>query len=315
MPKDLKPKNGHARGGNKERAGVGYPRLLGPRRRRPIITGARHSFRADFYVILLEASWPALLGGLAVFFLLVNGIFADLYLLDPSGLTNVRPGSFADAFFFSVQTFTTLGYGHVAPVSGYANTIVVVESFAGVMNIALASGLVFARLSRPQARVLFSGPAVITIHEGTPTLMFRVANARGNQIMEAGISVSLARQHVTREGYMIRRFDELKLIRSSTPLFALSWTVMHPIDAASPLHGATRASLIGQQAEIVVLLSGTDETYGEKIYARHSYIPHEIHWNRRFVDILSIGPDGRGILDLGRFHELYDPDAQVGDAV
>lgn len=314
MAKDLKPKNGHAGGADKQRAGVGYPLLLGPRRR-PIITGVRHSFRADFYAILLDASWPALLAGLAIFFLVVNGVFADLYLLDPGGLTNVRPGSFADAFFFSVQTFTTLGYGRVAPASDYANIVVVFESFAGVLNIALASGLVFARISRAQARVLFSGPAVITIHEGMPTLMFRVANARGNQIMEAGITVSLARQHVTREGYVIRRFDELKLIRNSTPLFALSWTVMHPINAESPLHGATRASLIGQQAEIVVLLSGTDETYGEKIYARHSYIPHEIHWNRRFVDILSIGPDGRRILDLARFHELDDPDVQVGEAL
>jgi inward rectifier potassium channel len=309
--KHQKARGGHAHGAEKERAGVGYPLLLGSRRRRPIITGIRRSLRVDFYVTLLETSWPALLGGLAVFYLLINGLFASLYLLDPHGLTNVRPGSFADVFFFSVQTFTTLGYGQVAPVSMYANMVVVVEAFSGVLNIALATGLVFARVSRPRARVLFSGPAVITMHEGTPTLMFRVANARGNQIMEAGISVSLARQHVSREGYVMRRFDELKLIRNSTPLFALSWTVMHPIGTDSPLHGATRTSLIAQEAEIIVLLSGTDETYAEKIYARHSYIPHDIHWDRRFVDILSLGPDGRRILDLGRFHDTDDPDVQV----
>ncbi len=189
--------------------------------------------------------------------------------------------------------------------------IVVIEAFAGVLNIALASGLVFARVSRPRERVLFSGPAVIAPHEGRPTLMFRVANQRGNQIMEAEISVNLARQHITREGTTMRQFEELPLIRRSTPLFALSWTVLHVIDENSPLHCATRKSLIEQQAEIVVLLSGTDETYGAKIYARHSYIPHNIHWNKRFTDILSIGPDGRRILDLGRFHDTSDTEATL----
>jgi inward rectifier potassium channel len=290
----------------RERAATEYPRLVGSRRRRPIITGARGSLAADFYVVLLEAPWWEFLSGLAAFFLAINVIFAALYMLDPQGLTHVRPGSFADAYFFSVQTFTTLGYGQIAPVSFYANSIVVVEAFAGVLNIAVASGLVFARVSRPRARVLFSRPAVISIHEGRPTLMFRVANQRGNQIMEAEISVNLARQHVTREGTTMRQFEELTLVRRSTPLFALSWTVMHVLNEHSPLHGANRESLIAQQAEIIVLLSGTDETYGEKIYARHSYIPHDIHWDRRFTDILSLGRDGRRIIDLARFHDVHD---------
>ena len=286
-----------------ERALTEYPRLVGGRRRRPIITGVRHSLAADFYVILLDAPWWEFLSGLAAFFLLINVIFATLYILDPQGLSNVRPGSFWDAYFFSVQTFTTLGYGQIAPKSFYANSIVVAEAFAGVLNIAVASGLIFARVSRPRARVLFSRPAVITSHEGRPTLMFRVANQRGNQIMEAEISVNLARQHVTREGTTMRQFEELLLVRRSTPLFALSWTVMHVVNEDSPLHQANRESLIAQQAELIVLLSGTDETYGEKIYARHSYIPHDIHWNRRFADILSLGQHGRRVLDLGRFHD------------
>lgn len=289
-----------------------YPRLVGPRRR-PIIAGARRSLRSDFYVVVLEAPWWLFLCGLAGSFLLINLIFAGLYVLDPHGLSNVRPGSFTDTFFFSVQTFSTLGYGQVAPESFYTNSIVVMEAFAGVLNIALASGLVFARVSRPRARVLFSGPAVIVPHEGVPTLMFRVANQRGNQIMEAEIRVSMARQYITREGLVMRRFDELNLIRRSTPLFALSWTVMHPIDQNSPLAGADRAWLLEQQIEIVVLLSGTDESYGEKVYARHSYVAGDIHWNRRFVDILSFGRDGRRILDLGRFHDLHDPDSQPAE--
>ncbi len=314
MARKLKSLDGRARGEeSRERKAADYPRLVGGRRR-PIITGARRNLRADFYVVLLDAPWWTFLCGLAGFYLLINALFAGLYVLDPNGLSNVRPGSFTDAYFFSVQTFTTLGYGHIAPVSFYANVVVLVEAFAAVLNIALASGLVFARVSRPHARVLFSKPAVVAPYEGVPTLMFRVANERGNQIMEAAISVSLARQRVTREGQVMRGFDELPLVRSSTPLFALSWTVMHPVDERSPLHGATRESLIAQQAEIVVLISGTDETYGEKIYARHSYIPHNIHWNKHFADILSIGPDGRRVLDLGKFHDLHDRAVQVAEA-
>lgn len=307
-----KPRDGHARAGDgRDRPESEYPRLFSQRNRRPVITGNRRGLRADFYVAMLEAPWWAFFCGLAAFFGLINLVFTALYLAAPHGLSNVPPGSIVDSFFFSVQTFTTLGYGQITPTTIYTNAIATLEAFAGVMNIALAAGLVFARVSRPRARVLFSGPAVITSYEGVPTLMFRLANQRGNQIMEAEINVSLARQHVTREGLVMRRFDTLNLIRSKTPLFALSWTVMHPIDGNSPLHDASRASLIEQQAEIVVLVSGTDETYGAKIYARHSYIPHDIHWNKRFADILSLGQDGRRILDLGRFHEVLDPDAAV----
>lgn len=308
-----KPRDGHSRPGDaRERPDADYPRLFGQRNRRPVITGSRRELRADFYVAVLEAPWWAFFCGLAAFFGLINLVFTGLYLVESHGLSNVRPGSFTDAFFFSVQTFTTLGYGQVTPITIYTNTVATLEAFAGVMNIALAAGLVFARVSRPRARVLFSGPAVITPYEGVPTLMFRLANQRGNQIMEAEINVSLARQHVTREGLVMRRFDTLKLIRNKTPLFALSWTVMHPIDENSPLHGASRASLAEQQAEIVVLVSGTDETYGAKIYARHSYIPHDVHWNKRFADILSLGADGRRILDLRRFHDVVEPGTEIG---
>lgn len=308
-----KPRDGHSRPGDaRERPGADYPRLFGQRNRRPVITGSRRELRADFYVAVLEAPWWAFFCGLAAFFGLVNLVFTGLYLVESHGLSNVRPGSFIDAFFFSVQTFTTLGYGQVTPITIYTNTVATLEAFAGVMNIALAAGLVFARVSRPRARVLFSGPTVITPYEGVPTLMFRLANQRGNQIMEAEINVSLARQHVTREGLVMRRFDTLKLIRNKTPLFALSWTVMHPIDENSPLHGANRTSLVEQQAEIVVLVSGTDETYGAKIYARHSYIPHDVHWNKRFADILSLGADGRRILDLRRFHDVVEPETEIG---
>jgi inward rectifier potassium channel len=282
-----------------------YPRLTG-QRLRPVITGREKGLWADLYLAVFTAPWWAFLSGMAAVYLIINALFALLYMLDPNGLTNVRPGSFWDVFFFSVQTFTTLGYGQIAPQSFYANVLVTFEAFAAILNIALASGMMFARVSRPTARVEFSRPAVITPFEGIPTFMFRMANQRGNQILEAEVTVSLAHQIVTREGHTMRRFEELPLVRRRTPLFALSWTVMHPIDANSPLAGATRKSLLDDRVEIIVMVSGTDETYSEKIYARHSYLPHDIHWNKKFADILSVGSEGRSILDMTKFHATHD---------
>src|SRR5262249_46190924 len=155
--------------------------------------------------------------------------FALLYLVDSGGITNAKPGSFWDAFFFSVQTSGTIGYGVLAPHSFYVNVITGVESFCGLLGFALLTGIIFARFAKPTARILFSRPAVVTEFEGVPTLMFRAANERGNQILEAEVSLNLVRNTTTREGFSIRRFEELRVLRSRSPLFTLSWTVMHPI--------------------------------------------------------------------------------------
>src|SRR6185312_12092558 len=155
---------------------------------------------------------------------------------DAGGITHARPGSFEDAFFFSVQTLGA-GSGDMAPRTFYANILVMVESFIGILTIALFAGIMFARFSRPFARVVFSKVAVVTPFDGVPTLMFRAANQRGNSILDAHVAVSLAGNYTTREGVSMRRFQELKLLRENNPLFALSWTVLHPIDASSPLYG------------------------------------------------------------------------------
>ena len=175
----------------------------------------------DFYHGVLTASWPVFILQLAALFLTVNLIFALLYVLDRGGIANARPGNFADAFFFSVQTLGTLGYGVMAPRTLYANMLVTAESFTGILTIALFTGIMFARFSRPFARVVFSKVAVVAPFDGVPTLMFRAANQRGNSILDASVTVSLARQYTTLEGVEMRRFHELKLLRSSNPLFAL----------------------------------------------------------------------------------------------
>ncbi len=271
--------------------------------RMAIVKGQDNGRFMDFYHQLLTVSWPWFFVELAAAFIVVNLAFAFLYLLDRGGIANARPGSFADAFFFSVQTLGTLGYGVMAPKTLYTNLLVTVESFSGILTIALFTGIIFARFSRPFARVVFSNVAVVAPFDGVPTLMFRVANQRGEAILDASIVVTLARQHTTVEGVTMRRFQELKLLRSSTALFALSWTVMHPIDQTSPLYGLTQADMIDRDMEVVVVLNGLDEIVVDRIYARHAYWADEMIWNRRFVDVISVTPNGARLVDLTRFHE------------
>src|SRR5580704_12312031 len=257
----------------------------------------------DFYHDVLTASWPGFVARLAALFLTINLVFAILYVTDRGGITNARPDAFADAFFFSVQTLGTLGYGVMAPHTLYTNLLVTVESFSGILTIALFTGIIFARFSRPFARVVFSKVAVVASFDGVPTLMFRTANQRGESIMDASVTVTLARQHTTMEGVTMRRFQELKLLRSKSSLFALSWTVMHPIDETSPLYGVTADQMLAQDMEIVVMLNGVDETIADRIYARHAYWADEILWNRRFVDVISAAPSGQRVVDLTLFHD------------
>ena len=257
----------------------------------------------DVYQFVLGLSWPRFMLGLACIYLALNTIFATLYFLNLAGIQGARPGSFADAFFFSVQTVGSIGYGALSPRSPYVNLVVTFESFVAIMYAAIATGLIFARFSRPFARVLFSKVAVVVPFEGTPTLMFRAANQRANQILDATATVSLARQVTTQEGITFRRFEELKLVRARTPLFGLSWTVLHTIDEASPLYGATAETCYDEDMEIIVLLSGTDETFSSVIYARHVYQPEDIQFGRRFVDVLHLGDDGHAEIDLHRFHD------------
>ena len=260
----------------------------------------------DLYHTLLTIPWSGFFAVLAVSYVVFNLAFGACYLLVPGGIANARPASFADAFFFSVQTMATIGYGQMYPQSLAANLLVSVEVLLGMSGLALATGLIFARFSRPTARVMFSEVAVVTVHDGVPTLMFRAANQRRNQILEAQVSVSLLRDEQTAEGTPMRRFHDLALVRSRTPMFLLTWTVMHRIDERSPLFGATPQSLAADGVELVVTMVGLDTSASQTVHARYSYLADEIVWNRRFVDILSFHPDGTRIVDYRRFHDLAD---------
>ena len=271
-----------------------------------VVKGQDNGRFMDFYHNILTDSWPLFFLKLAAAFIVVNLVFAMLYAVDQNGIANARPGSFVDDFFFSVQTLGTLGYGVMAPRTLYANLLVTVESFSGILTIALFTGIIFARFSRPMARVLFSKRAVVAPFDGVPTLMFRTANQRGEAIMDASVVVTLARQYTTQEGVTMRRFQKLKLMRSSNSLFALSWTVMHPIDQDSPLYGLTPEDMAELDMEIVVMLNGLDEILADRIYARHAYWADEIAWNHRFVDVISVTPAGERMLDLTLFHHTRE---------
>src|SRR5579863_1041586 len=265
--------------------------------------GLRRPWFGDLYHFMLRLSWCSfLLGGVALY-LAANALFALLYLLQPGAIRNARPGSFADAFFFSVQTIATIGYGQLVPATFYANLVVTIETATGLMFLALATGLVFARFSLPIARMLFSRVAVIGPHNGQPTLSFRLANVRRNQILQAEVAVTLVRDERTQEGVLIRRFYDLTLARYRSPVFALTFTVMHEIDKDSPLYGASAASLTAQNVELVVTATGIDETIAQRVHARTSYLPHEILWGHRFADVIGWTEDGRRVIDYRRFHD------------
>ena len=272
-------------------------------------TGRDRRFWLDSYHQMMRLSWPRLSTLFVGCFLGFNLLFAGLYALDPHGLAvphdAVQTATFWRDFFFSVHTVATIGYGNVYPVSVYANVLVVVEITAGILFFALTTGIVFARFSRPTSRILFSAVAVIRELDGAPALMLRAANQRHNMIYSAGVRVSVLEDGMI-GGTTLRRFRDLKLVRDNNPVFALTWTVIHMIDDESPLWSWLDDGHPPADAEIVVVLSGVDESSGQAIYGRTAYTVHDIRWQARFVDILSQDEAGRRTIDYARFHDVED---------
>jgi len=271
-----------------------------------LVVGQENAGFTDLYHRVLTMPMSELLLLLATTYVAINVVFALLYMVVPGSITNARPGSFLDAFFFSVQTLSTVGYGEKAPHGFYADSIVTVEAFVGLLNIAITTGLVFARVSKPTARMLFSRVAIVSQFDGVPTLMFRAANQRGNQVLEAQVMVNVARQVTTLEGHTMRAFFDLPVVRARSPLFLLSWTIMHRLDESSPLYGQTAETMRAEGADIIVVLSGVDETFAQRIHARHVYSADQILWDKQFVDILSLLPDGKRTIDYRKFHDVRD---------
>ena len=289
-----------------------------PRKLRPVLIGKRAvltsgltpSLWNDAYHVAMTARLPVFVAGIAAAFGLTNVVFALLYWVRPDAIAN-SAGDLENLFYFSVETITTVGYGELFPQTRYGHIVVSAEVFTGLFFTATMLGLIFARMSRPRARLLFARRLAVGLHEGQPTLFSRIANARLNILSSATARMWVLLSATTAEGVRFRRFEELKLIRSENPTFALSWTVLHHIDAESPIFGRRREELLAMDALFLIVITGYDDTSGQTVQARETYLTEEIHWDHRYSDVLSTSADGVTILDYARFHDVEPIGARV----
>lgn len=302
-PKDLGL--GSVVGGANEKRLLNRDGTFNPRRK-----GLPFLSSLSVYHFLLTISWPRFFAIVTGGYLAANTMFALLYLAcGTNALNGTLPtggpaAPFWRAFFFSVETLATIGYGNISPSTMPAHLVMTSESLTGLFMFALGTGIMFARFSRPTAAIVFSSKAVVAPYRGRTAFMFRVTNGRSNQLVELEAKVLYSRI----EG-SLRRYDELRLERSRVTFFPLSWTVVHPIDEKSPLFEVTHEQLVATDAEFLMLLSGTDETFSQEVHARSSYKPEEIVFGEKFVNIYNqIDDAGVVSIDVRKLSETEPAD-------
>jgi inward rectifier potassium channel len=263
----------------------------------------------SLYHWLLVISWSRLLVFLTVSYVAFNALFAGAFLLCGPDALQSASGSFAAhpfyrAFFFSVDTFATIGYGNIIPVGVAANILVTIEALVNILAIALATGVIFSRFSRPSARIVYSRNAIVAPYREKTALEFRIANGRTSQLIEVQIQVILTKLEQV-NGTSIRKFYDLDLERQRVVFFTLSWTVVHPIDPSSPIWGLTKKDLLDADAEVLILLTGTDETLSQTVHSRSSYKADEIVWGAKFANMF-LRSEAAGIIgmNLNRIHDI-----------
>lgn len=261
------------------------------------------------YHAALSTTWTRFLAFLAAGYLVINALFAGAYVLCGPRELGGEPaatlgGAFWKAFFFSVHTFATIGYGSIVPEGVAANVLVAIEALVGLLCFALATGLLFSRFSRPTGRILFSRNAVVAPYRGMSALMFRIVNARRSQLIELEVKVLFSRIQGG-PGSEVRKYDQLALERTRVVFFPLSWTIVHPITDQSPLAGLTTEDLIECEAELLILLSGVDETFSQTVHARTSYKPDELVFGARFANMYNpLSPEGIVSIDVSKLHDI-----------
>jgi len=271
-----------------------------------VAEGLNLSFWADISHRCMTASWPAFISGAALVFLVFNAVFAVLYWLGDEPVSNVARNDYLDYLYFSIETLSTAGYGDMHPQTDYGHFVATIELFTGIFSMSLMTGLIFARFSRPHARLLFADNPVISNYEGRPTLMVRLANERHNIIANATAKLWLLRDVVSLEGQSLRRFYELPLARNEHPALALSWTLYHVLDEQSPLYGLGADDFAAINVSLVVVVTGYDVVSAQNVHARRSYNHTDIRFGQRYADILNAMDDGRLKIDYGRFHETLE---------
>jgi inward rectifier potassium channel len=256
-------------------------------------------------------TWPQFLATLLGLYLSANTLFALLYLVVPGSVANARPYNFGDAFFFSLETLATVGYGEMYPGSLYGHCVASAEIICGLAFTAILTGLTFVRFSRPRAKFLFADHPVVTVQNGVPTLMVRVANGRANSMADATGKLNALIDEKTAEGTSFRRATELRLLRSHIPVFPLTWTLMHPLDEKSPLHGFDAKKFASADTRLFLSMQARDPTLAAIVYQLANYAPSDVLFGMRYVDIISQEQDGTPLADLTRISEV-EPDSGAG---
>ena len=269
----------------------------------------------DIYHRALIMRWPVFFGLAAAAFLLLNMIFAGIYQLGTQPIANQYPRGFAGAFFFSVETLATVGYGDMHPQTVYAHVVATVEIFTGMACIAVMTGLIFSRFSRPRAKIIFANHPVVRVIDGRQTLMIRAANTRQNVIAEASAQLHLLRLEASPEGFRLRKIHDLRLVRDRHPISVLSWSLMHVIDESSPLYGETPETLESTQSAFLLSLEGIDETTSQSMLARQQWSHKELRWNHRYLDLVRLDDSGVNVIDYSVFHDVLplDEDESLSD--
>ncbi len=263
---------------------------------------------ADPYRLAVAMTWPQFLLALLAVYLAVNVLFAFAYAVVPGAIANARPYRVTDYFFFSLETLATVGYGEMYPATLYGHVISSVEITTGLFFTAILTGLIFVRFSRPRAKFVFSDHPVITKHEGVDTLMLRIGNGRAAALGEAMARISVLKTEISQEGTQFRRTFELPLVRRSLPVFPLSWTLMHMIDEASPLHGIDHDNFVSRDIRLFVAFEARDPTYATTVHDMHVYAPEDVLYGMRYVDIITNDEFNQPTADLTRISEVEADD-------
>ena len=269
--------------------------------------GLSGSLINDFYYRVMLASWPQFFIGAILVYLCINAGFALVYFFGGDMILNARPNSFIDAYIFSFQTSTTIGYGYLLPKNGITHVIVMVDVFSGLLFVAVLTGLVFARLAKPKARVLFSQQVVITQHRGQTTLLVRLANGRKrSSIINCHVSAVLMMEDRDPESMFERHFIDMHLQRNNVPIFALTWTLVHTIDEQSPLYGLDKAAIESYGTILIITLDGIEDVFAQTVHTNYIYEAQHFLFNKRFANILTRHSSGSRMIDYTRFDEVED---------
>lgn len=272
-------------------------------------TGLSRRRYGDVFHLCMSMSWPRLLGCYALFFMFVNVLFASLFSLDAQAVTGQRVPDWWDLFFFSVEVFGTVSFGGFQPNSAYGHVLASVEILLGIASYAFMTGLTFARFTRPKAELVFAAHPIITLHEGKPTLVTRVANTRHNHLSDVTVKFWVSANEVVDGKTLSRRSMRAPLLRDDSPLLILSWLIYHVIDEHSPLFGLTEKDLETRDVSLSYSITGHDQNYAQQVYTQHFYHHTDIRWQHAFVDTVYETAQGKVEIDFSKFHDTRPLDA------